>query len=182
MESDMMAPDRSEAEAGRTRRRTVTWEDPSVFGEALQTMTGLEILEAIAAGDLPQPPMMRTMGFHSGVIEKGRVVFRVDPGEHHYNPLGVVHGGLAATLCDTATGCVIHSMLPGGYGYTTLELKVNYVRPITSGTGPVECEGTVIHLGRRVATAEARVVDAAGKLYAHAITTCMLFPPESDAG
>jgi uncharacterized protein (TIGR00369 family) len=110
-------------------------------------------------------------------VSEGRVVFSAEPAEYHYNPLGTVHGGIAATLLDSAMGCAVQSLLPAGTGYTTLEIKVNYLRPITSATGPVTCEGKIIHLGGRVATAEARLSDATGKLYAHGTTTCILLRP-----
>jgi uncharacterized protein (TIGR00369 family) len=102
-------------------------------------------------------------------------VFAVEPAEYHYNPIGLVHGGLACTLLDSAMGCAVHTTLPAGTGYTTLELKVNLIRPLTRETGRVLCEGTIIHVGGRTATAEARITDAAGALYAHATTTCMIF-------
>jgi uncharacterized protein (TIGR00369 family) len=110
-------------------------------------------------------------------VDEGRVVFAVGPAEYHYNPLGTVHGGVIATLLDSALGCAVQSMLPSGTGYTTLELKVNYLRPMTSRTGTVYSEGKIIHMGSRIATAEARVTDASGKLYAHATTTCILLHP-----
>lgn len=165
--------------SGITRTRTTTWDDPAPFKTAARARSGLEILHAIGHGELPVPPMMRTLGIEAVAVEVGRAVFAAVPGEHHYNPLSVVHGGLAAALCDTVMGCAIHSLLPVGAGYTTLELKINFVRPITVDTGRVECEGTTIHVGSRIATAEARVVDGEGKLYAHATTTCMLFQPPS---
>ncbi len=121
--------------------------------------------------------MLRTLGIEPVEVEEGRAVFATMPGEEHYNPLGVVHAGLATTLCDTAMGCAVHSLLPVGAAYTTLELKINLVRPLTSEIGRIHCEGKVIHFGSRVATAEARVVDRSGQLYAHATTTCMLFRP-----
>ena len=102
-------------------------------------------------------------------------VFAVEPAEYHYNPIGVVHGGVAATLLDSAMGCAVHSALPAGAGYTSLEIKVNFVRPLTAETGRVRCEAKLIHLGGRTATAEGRVVDEAGKLYAHGTTTCLIF-------
>jgi uncharacterized protein (TIGR00369 family) len=120
---------------------------------------------------------MSLMNIAIGEIEEGRVVFTVEPAEYHYNPIGMVHGGLACTLCDSAMGCAVHTMLPAGVGYTTLELKVNFIRPLTRETGLVRCEGTVIHAGSRSATAEARLYDAAGTLYGHATTTCMIFRP-----
>ena len=157
------------------RTRTITWEDPQAVAQAARAMSGLEFLLAISRGELPPPPMARLMNMSIVEVAGGRVVFAVEPAEFHYNPIGVVHGGLACTLCDTAMGCAVHSLLPAGTGYTTLELKVNMIRPLTIETGQVRCEGSAIHVGTRTAVAEARVTDAAGKLYVHATTTCMLF-------
>lgn len=159
------------------RTRTITWDDPLVGAKAARTMSGLDYLRAIARGDFPPPPIMLTLGIEIDEIAESRVVFTVEPAEYHYNPIGVVHGGLAATLCDSAMGCAVHSTLPAGVGYTTLELKVNYLRPLTLRTGRVRCEGTTIHVGGRVATAEARLFDAAGTLYSHATTTCLIIRP-----
>ena len=159
--------------AGRTR--TFSWEDPKALAEAARGLTGLEFLKKVAAGELPRPPISALMDFGLAEIEEGRAVFTVKPAEFHYNPIGVVHGGLAATLLDSAMGCAVHSTLPAGAGYTTLEVKVNFVRPLTAETGEVRCEAEVIHVGGRTATAEGKVVDASGKLYAHATTTCIIF-------
>jgi uncharacterized protein (TIGR00369 family) len=138
-------------------------------------VTGLEFLRAIAAGELPGAPIADLLGFAPVEAEEGRVVFAAVPEAKHYNPIGTVHGGLAATLLDSAMGCAVHSVLPAGIGYTTLELKVNFVRPITSETGRILCEGTVVHRGGRVATAEGRVfAEADGKLLAHGTTTCLI--------
>jgi uncharacterized protein (TIGR00369 family) len=138
-------------------------------------MTGLELLRAIAAGEAPGAPIAELMGFDGMEVEEGRVVFAAVPGPQHYNPIGVVHGGLAATLLDSAMGCAVHSTLPEGVGYTTLELKVNFTRPITSETGRIVCEGKVLHRGGRVATAEGRVIaERTGKLLAHGTTTCLI--------
>ena len=138
-------------------------------------MTGLELLRAIAAGDAPGAPIAELMGFEPVEAEEGRVLFAAVPGPQHYNPIGTVHGGLAATLLDSAMGCAVHTTLPEGTGYTTLELKVNFTRPITSDTGRVLCEGTVVHRGGRVATAEGRVIaEGSGKLLAHGTTTCLI--------
>ena len=167
----------AETEAG-ARTRTFTWEDPLVGARAARGMPGIDYLRAIERGEISVPPLMRTLGIGGAEFEEGRAVFWVEPAEYHYNTIGVVHGGLASTLCDSAMGCAIHSLLPAGAGYTTLELKVSFVRPLTRETGRVECEAKTIHVGGRVATAEARVTDAAGKLYAHATTTCMVFRPE----
>ena len=147
-------------------------------GAEARAMTGLELLRAIAAGEIPGPPIAELMGFERVAVEDGRVVFACVPGAQHYNPIGVVHGGLAATLLDSAMGCAVHSTLPAGAGYTTLELKVNFTRPITSETGRILCEGTVVHRGGRVATAEGRVIaEDTGKLLAHGTTTCLIFSP-----
>jgi uncharacterized protein (TIGR00369 family) len=160
-----------------TRTRTITWEDPRALAEAGRNLSGLEYLQRIVAGALPRPPIGVLMDFAITELGEGRAVFTVEPAEYHYNPIGVVHGGLAATLLDSAMGCAIHSTLPAGAGYTTLEIKVNYVRAMTAETGTVRCEAQVIHIGGRTATAEGRVLDEAGKLYAHGTTTCIIFRP-----
>jgi uncharacterized protein (TIGR00369 family) len=161
----------------RKRARTVSWEDPRALVEAGRGLSGLEYLQKIVAGELPRPPISALMDFGLAELSEGHAVFTVEPAEYHYNPIGVVHGGLAATLLDSAMGCAVHSTLPAGVGYTTLEIKVNYVRPMTVETGVVRCEAKVIHVGGRTATAEGRVLDASGKLYAHATTTCLIFRP-----
>ena len=159
------------------RTHTVSWEDPRALAEAARGLTGLEFLRKIVAGELPRPPISALLNFGVTEVGAGRAVFTAEPAEYHYNPIGVVHGGLAATLLDSAMGCAVHPTLPAGAGYTTLEIKVNYVRPLTAGTGGVRCEAQVIHVGGRTATAEGRIVDAGGKLYAHGTTTCMVFRP-----
>ena len=165
----------SEGNDKGARTRTVSWEDPKALAEAARGLTGLEFLQKVVSGELPRPPISALMDFGLAELEEGRAVFTVRPGEYHYNPIGVVHGGLAATLLDSAMGCAVHSTLPAGAGYTTLEIKVNYVRALTAETGEVRCEARVIHVGGRTATAEGKVLDAAGKLYAHATTTCIIF-------
>lgn len=140
-------------------------------------MAGIDYLRAIASGEIPRPPIAWSLGFQLAEVEEGRAVFTMEPAEYHYNPIGVVHGGVAATLCDSAMGSALHSLLPKGVGYTTVELKINLLRPITLTTGPVRCEGTVIHAGSRTALTEARLTDAAGKLLAHATSTCMILRP-----
>lgn len=156
------------------RTVTVSWGDPRRLGEAARGLTGLEFLQKIAAGELPPPPIAALLNFELVELTEGNAIFAVEPKEYHYNPIGVVHGGLAATLLDSAMGCAVHSMLPAGAAYTTLEIKVNFVRPITADTGRVRAEAKLIHLGGRTATAEGRVIDEAGKLYAHATTTCLI--------
>lgn len=160
---------------GEERTRTVSWEDPMVGAGVARTMSGIEYLRALARGELPAPPIAELMGFRAVEVEEGRVVFEAEPAEYHYNPIGTVHGGFACTLADSAMGCAVHSELPAGVGYTTLELNVNLLRPVTVETGRLRCEGRTIHVGGRVATAEARIADSQGRLYAHATTTCMVF-------
>jgi uncharacterized protein (TIGR00369 family) len=129
----------------------------------------------MAAGELPPPPIMDLVDLAGMEVEDGHVTFLLDPQEFHYNPLGTVHGGYAATLLDTCMGCAVHSTLPKGVGYTTLEFKVSLLRAITAETGEVRAEGKIITAGRRVATAEGRLSDAQGRLLAHATTTCLVF-------
>lgn len=145
--------------------------------EAGRHKSGLEFLRSIISGELPAPPIAVTLGFRLAEADPGRVVFVVQPAEYHYNPIGVVHGGLAATLLDSSMSCAVQSALPAGVGYTTLEIKVNFIRPITLGVGELRCEGTVIHGGSRTATAEGRLIDQTGKLYAHGTTTCIILRP-----
>jgi uncharacterized protein (TIGR00369 family) len=156
------------------RTHTVTWEDPVRLAQSAPAMSGVAFLRAIAERKLPPPPIASLMGFDIVDVTEGRVVFSVEPQEYHYNPIGMVHGGLAATLLDSAMGCAVHSTLPAGRGYTTLEIKVNFVRAMKRDTGRVQAIGKVVHLGGKVATAEGTLVDASGKLYAHGTTTCLL--------
>lgn len=162
---------------GSERTLTVSWEDPQALLAAGRGLSGLEYLQKILAGELPRPPMGALMNFDLVELSEGHAVFAVKPAEYHYNPIGVAHGGLAATLLDSAMGCAVHSTLPAGTSYTTLEIKVNFVRAMTTETGRVRCEAKLIHLGGRTATAEGRIVDEAGKLYAHGTTTCLVFRP-----
>jgi len=152
--------------------------------EQLSGRTGMEVFEAIFAGDLPPPPIGDALDIVAIHIEPGIAVFQGRPSRKHYNPLGTVHGGWFATLLDSAVGCAVHTTLPAGRGYTTLELKVNMVRPLNDRVPMVRAEGKVIHVGHRVATAEGRIVGPDGKLYAHATTTCLIFdhPVASQGG
>jgi uncharacterized protein (TIGR00369 family) len=139
-------------------------------------MTGLEFIQALFAGSLPAPPITATMGFTGAEAEKGKVTFFGEAGEHLYNPIGVVHGGFAMTILDSAMGCAVHTTLSVGEAYTTLETKVNFVRPITLETGRLRCDGTIVHRGGTVATAEGRLVaEGTGKLLAHGTSTCLVF-------
>jgi len=156
------------------RSMIVSWEDPSELGEQARAMRGLDFLVAIRDEELPPAPIQRLLDFTLTEVDEGRVVFAAEPGEQHYNPIGVVHGGLAATLLDSAMGAAVHSTLPQGQGYTTLETKFNLVRAITADTGPIRAEGRIVHRGRQVATAEADLSDANGKLLAHGTSTCLV--------
>ncbi len=143
--------------------------------EQLAGLTGMQVFEAIFKGELPYPPIGETLDFLPVEIEPGRAVFQGRPMLRHYNPLGTVHGGWIATLLDSCVGCAVHSTLPAGKGYTTAELKVNYVRPVTTLVPLLRAIGSVIHVGSRMATADGRLVGPDGKLYAHASTTCFIF-------
>lgn len=164
----------SDSEQNEQRTRTFSWADPMEIAAHFRAQGGPDALQEMVAGRLPQPPLAQTMGFRLVEASKGCAVFALTPAEYHYNPIGVVHGGVAATLLDSAMGCAVNASLPAGTTYTTLEIKVNYLRPLTMTTGEVRAEGTVTHLGRRIAVAEGRLIDAAGKLYATASTTCLV--------
>jgi uncharacterized protein (TIGR00369 family) len=158
-----------------SRSRTLTWQDPVATASAGATMTGMEYMTAIVSGAMPPPPIAVTMRLRPVELEEGRVIFEGEPGEEHYNPIGVVHGGYAATLLDSALGCAVHTTLPAGVGYTSLGLEAKYVRPITRDTGRVLCEARVLYRGRKQATSEANLTAAgSGKLLAHGIATSMI--------
>lgn len=144
--------------------------------ELAKSLTGLEFLKGIVEGRLPAPPMAALLNFEIIEIEKGFAAFRGRPAFSHYNPMGSVHGGYAATLLDSCMGCAVHSTLEAGQGQTTLEMKVNLVRTITDQIGEVRAEGRLLSRGRRVGTAEGRLLDSQGRLLAHGTTTCMIFP------
>ena len=163
----------SENENGRSR--TYTWQDPTPTANAARQKSGSELFAAMIGGELPQPPIANTLDFQLTEATNGRAVFEIDCSEFHYNPLGTVHGGVIATLLDSAMSCAVHTQLPAGTGYTTIEMKVNFIRPILQDTGPLRCIGQVVHGGRRIATAEGQLIDAEGKLYAHGTTTCFIF-------
>ena len=166
-----------DAPAQPLRTRTFEWLDPATIAVAGRTMAGVDFLRSLQSDR--SAPIAECLGFRLTEVDAGRVVFEIRPAEFHYNPMGTVHGGVVATLCDSAMGAAVHSTLPLGSGYTSLEIKVNFVRAMTAATGPVRCEGKVVSQGSRVATAEARLTDAAGKLYAHASSTCLILaaPP-----
>lgn len=140
------------------------------------SMSGVEFLRAMMDGKFPAPPICEVLDFLLVEVEPGRVVFEGIPSDRFRNPLGTVHGGWMSTILDSALGCVVHSMLKAGQGYTTVDLAVSFVRAVHQSTGRMRCEAKVIHVGGRIATSEARLVDAQGKLYAHGTTTCLVMP------
>jgi uncharacterized protein (TIGR00369 family) len=157
------------------RTLTISWQDPNELAARAHGSSGLDFLRAIAAGELPRAPIQDLLGFDLIEVDEGRVVFAAEPGEQHYNPIGAVHGGVAATLLDSAMGAAVHSTLPQGSAYVTLEVKFNLVRAITADTGRVLAEGKVIHRGKTVATVEAALRSAEGDaLLAHGTSTCLI--------
>jgi uncharacterized protein (TIGR00369 family) len=160
------------------RQRTFTWDDPAAIAAAGAGLSGAEFFAAIAEGTIPPPPVMQALDFDGVSFGDGRAAFRLTPREFHYNPLGSVHGGVFATLLDSACGCAVHTMLPAGVFYTSLDLSVKFLRPVTVGTGPITAEATVVHLGRRTALAEGQITDATGKVYVTATSSCLLLRPD----
>jgi uncharacterized protein (TIGR00369 family) len=156
------------------RTRTIAWQDSSITVDAAKTMSGLDRLRALVRGDLPPAPMATLVGISLVSVEPGCVVFEGQPAEYHYNLGGVAHGGFACTMLDSALGCAVTSLLPVGRSCATTDLHVRFVRPITIASGLVRCEARVLHLGKTIATAEAKLSDAAGKLFAHATTACAI--------
>jgi uncharacterized protein (TIGR00369 family) len=142
--------------------------------ETLATNSGLDFLRSLIDGRSPTPPMAHLLGFRLTEVEFGRAMFEGTPEFRHYNPLGTVHGGYAATLLDSCMGCAVHSTLPAGVGYTTVEFKINLIRRLDVDTGPVRAEGKILSSGRRVAVSEGRLIDAKDRLLAHGTSTCLL--------
>jgi uncharacterized protein (TIGR00369 family) len=163
------------------RRREITWEDPRAMAFAGMRMPGLDYLRAIMDGTMPPPPIARLLDFEIVEVEAGRALFSMQPAEWMYNPIGSVHGGVAATILDTCMGCAVQSTLPAGVGYATSDLQVRYLRPMESSTGRVLAEGRLVHGGRRVATAEGRLFIAGEEtLLAHATTGCLILRPPAE--
>ncbi|MCH5670748.1 PaaI family thioesterase [Streptomyces gilvus] len=158
------------------RTRTYDWEDPAISAGAVGRGSGLEFLREILAGRLPTAPVAATLGMALEKVDHGHVVFSLEPGEEHYNPIGSVHGGIYATMLDSAAGCAVQSTLPQGMAYTSLDLTVKFLRPVTADTGKVRAVGSVVSSGRRTALAEAKLLDPTDRLLAHATSSCMLFP------
>jgi len=157
------------------RRRTFSWSDPLDTLDQVARLSGLELLRAMSSGAVPPPPIMQTLGIERLEADEGRVTVLMTAREYHYNPIGTVHGGVLATLLDTAAACAVHSTLPAGTGYTSLDLTTKFLRPVTVRSGVLRCEGTVLSRGRRTALAQARLTDADGQLVAYATSSCLLF-------
>ncbi|WP_300007962.1 PaaI family thioesterase [Pseudonocardia sp.] len=157
------------------RDRAYSWHDPQLTAAAARDVDGLTFLRRMAAGEVPAPPITATLGFTVLEVDAGRVVFGLEPAEYHFNPIGSVHGGVIATLLGSAAGCAVHSTLPAGTAYTSLDLSVKFLRGLGTDSGPVRCEGLVVHRGNRTALAEARLHDGTGRLCAHATSSCMIF-------
>ncbi|MEA2201723.1 MAG: hypothetical protein QOI89_2319 [Solirubrobacteraceae bacterium] len=157
------------------RTRSFSWEDPAEVAAAGASLTGLDYMQAIIDGALPPPPIAQLLDFNMVEVDHGRALFEMRPAEWMYNPLGSVHGGVAATILDTCMGCAVHSTLEAGVGFTTADLQVRYIRAMSDTTGRVLAEGRVLHRGRRTATAEGRLFAEDGDaLIAHATTGCMI--------
>jgi uncharacterized protein (TIGR00369 family) len=159
------------------RTRRIEWADPAISAQAARGRAGLEFLQAMVDGEVPPPPIMQTLGARLESVAQGQAVFTMTPSESHYNPIGSVHGGVYATLLDSAAACAVHSMLPAGVAYTSLDLSVRFIGAINVDTGPVSCTGTVKHLGRRTALVEAVLTSHTGKLLATATSSCLILNP-----
>jgi uncharacterized protein (TIGR00369 family) len=164
--------------AASERERCYGWADPAPAATAARKLACDAFFAQLTSGALPPPPITQTLGFSAVSVRDGVARFQLDPAEFHYNPIGSVHGGVIATLCDSACGCAVHSLLPAGAYYSSLDLSVKFLRPVTAATGPLLCEGTVLHLGARSALAQASLTGPDGKLYAQATSTCMIFRPD----
>jgi len=169
----MMDPSRGK-DGTAPRVRTVSWGDPAISVEAARSLCGIDFVRKIMLGEIPPPPAFDLLDFRLVKVEPGGVACEFDPAEFHYNPMGGVHGGIVSTLLDSVMGLAVHTRLPVGALFSTLELNVNFVRPISVKTGKLLAEGKVVHPGSRVATAEARLLDEDGKLYAHGTATCLI--------
>jgi uncharacterized protein (TIGR00369 family) len=158
-----------------TKTRTITWQDPVASASVGAGMAGLDYVRAIQSGEIPPPPIAVVMNFSIELLEEGRAVFVGEPGEEHYNPIGVVHGGYASTILDSALGCAVHTTCPAGVGYTSQTLEVKYLRPVTRDTGSVRAEAVVVHRGRKNAVSEAKLTATdSGKLLATGTSTCLI--------
>lgn len=182
MTSDVAGESEHFDDARALRSRTVTWEDPLVGYALMPSMTGLEHVRGMIEGTVPPPPMANLLNMRIVDADVGSATFVCDPDESHYNPIGTVHGGLVCTMLDSAVGCATETTLPRGQRYTSIEIKVNYLRPVRAGSGQLTCVGTVTKSGSRVAFTEGVVTDRAGTVVATASSTLLLFAPDSPAG
>ena len=174
----MTAPTSSAATSTATREKTISWEDPHATALAGMQLSGLDFIRQIVSGAIPAPPIARLMGFDLGVVREGEVEFTGTPDESVYNPIGVVHGGYVCTMLDSALGCAVHTTLPAGTTYTSIEIKVNYLRPVRGGM-EVVAVGRVTKPGRRVAFAEGEIRDGDGKVLATAHSSFLVMPVPS---
>jgi uncharacterized protein (TIGR00369 family) len=161
------------------RIKVISWQDPMVGASKAMQMSGLEYLQAMDAGQIPFPPILHTLDFKVVSAEKGQVIFSFEPQEFHYNPIGSVHGGVITAILDSAMGCTLQTLLPAGTGYTTLELKVNFLKAVNMKSGVLKAVGRIINAGSRTALVEAQLVDDNGKLFAHAVSTCLILKQDS---
>jgi len=159
----------------KQRSRTFHWSDPAITAQHAKSMAGIDFLLAINKDEFQLPPSLLALGIPIPEVESGRVTFFFEPMEYHYNPIGCVHGGIITTILDSAMGCTVHSLLPKGSGYTTLELKVNFIKAITIQTGMLKAIGKIVHFGGKIVLVEASMIDNSGVVYAHAVSTCMIF-------
>ena len=158
------------------RNKTIAWHDPMIGASRMGEMSGLEYMQALLAGDVPPPPIITLMNMDLVSVEPGVVVFSAQPDESHYNPIGAVHGGFACTVLDSVAGCAVQTTLPKGMGYTSLEIKVSYLRGLSTTTGPLTATGRVVKPGNRVAFAEGDLRDSEGRLVATTSSTLLVFP------
>jgi uncharacterized protein (TIGR00369 family) len=170
-----MTAEPSLGDGAQARERCYSWDDPAVAAVAARSLAGADFFAQMTSGRLAMPPIAETLGFVAASVRDGVARFELDPEEFHYNPIGSVHGGVIATLCDSACGCAVHSLLPAGAYYASLDLSVKFLRPVSATTGRLVCEGTVVHLGSRSALAQATLTGPDGKLYAQAMSSCMIF-------
>ena len=181
-EEPSASPPAQSLDFGHPHTRTIEYFDTAIYSRAVASgryATGLDMLRAMLDGELPQPPIASLLGIHAVEFEEGHSIFECAPNESLYNPHGTVHGGIFATLLDTAMSCAVHTRLPINRPYTTLEFKINLVRSLTAESGPIQGRGYVVHMGRSTAIAEGRIEDRDGKLVAHGTTTCLLLDPRT---
>jgi len=175
---DTYTTSKSENETAKKRTKIINWEDPMKGAAKAMGMDGIDYLKSIIMGIIPPPPIAMLLDMRLKDVKYGEAFFEVTPAEYHYNPIGMVHGGLLATMMDSAMGCAIQTTLKAGTGYSTVDLQVTYVKSAKIDTGLLICHGKIIHEGGKIGTAYAEVRDGNGNLYAHATTTCMIFRPE----